>query len=63
MALVEYSIGGDAMASQRKDDWRTLGGINVPKIAGPDESVNLLTQGITILCTVQDLDYASICRV
>ena len=26
------------MASQRKDDWRTLGGINVPKIAGPDES-------------------------
>ena len=26
------------MTSQRKDDWRTLGGIEVPKIAGPDES-------------------------
>ena len=26
------------MSSQRKDDWRTLGGIEVPKIAGPDES-------------------------
>ena len=24
--------------SQRKDDWRTLGGIDVPKIVGPDES-------------------------
>jgi len=24
--------------SQRKDDWRTLGGIEVPKIAGPDTS-------------------------
>ena len=24
--------------SQRKDDWRTLGGIEVPKIAGPDDS-------------------------
>ena len=24
--------------SQRKDDWRTLGGIEVPKIAGPDKS-------------------------
>ena len=23
---------------QRKDDWRTLGGIEVPKIAGPDDS-------------------------
>ena len=23
---------------QRKDDWRTLGGIDVPKIVGPDES-------------------------
>jgi len=28
---------GDIM-SQRKDDWQTLGGIEVPKIAGPDES-------------------------
>ena len=26
------------MSSQRKDDWRTLGGIEIPKIAGPDES-------------------------
>ena len=24
--------------SQRKEDWRTLGGIEVPKIAGPDTS-------------------------
>ena len=26
------------MTSLRKDDWRTLGGIEIPKIAGPDES-------------------------
>ena len=24
--------------SQRKEDWRTLGGIEVPKIVGPDTS-------------------------
>ncbi|MGY8746209.1 MAG: methylmalonyl-CoA mutase family protein, partial [Candidatus Poseidoniales archaeon] len=26
------------MEGQRRKDWRTLGGIEVPKIAGPDES-------------------------
>ena len=26
------------MSGQRKEDWRTLGGIKVPKISGPDES-------------------------
>jgi len=26
------------MSGQRKEDWRTLGGIEVPKISGPDES-------------------------
>lgn len=28
----------DNMTTQRRDDWRTLGGIEVPKIAGPDTS-------------------------
>ena len=30
--------GGKNMPGQRKEDWRTLGGIELPKIAGPDTS-------------------------
>ena len=28
------------MSGQRRDDWRTLGGIEIPKIAGPDVAGN-----------------------